>query len=252
MSKMEQQRQRKLAKKQAKDRAKHKMIARKQNELSSLAGKMNASSRGKIIFCGISESIEADGIGYVVLAREGVGGLIAVVCYLVDMGCLGVKDIAANFQYPSDARERLEELQERGVVAESPEKALGLVQAAVAYAQSLGFEPYADYRKVTPLWGDTVPGSVEGVYEFGREGKPFYFVGPFDDSAKQRFILQVLEQRCGVGGYHFTVTSDAFAGSGFHTDSLPMDFDDDEDGDEAYDDDEEFQSKPGQVIRRID
>jgi hypothetical protein len=252
MSKTEQQRQRKLAKKQAKDRAKHKMIARKQNELSSLAGKIAASSRGKIVFSGISQSIQEAGIGYVVLAREGVGGLVVVVCYLVDLGCLGVKDIATNFLYPSEAREQLEALQERGVVAESPEMGLGLVHAAVAYAQSMGFEPYADYRKVAPIWGDIVPESVDGKFEFGREGKPFYCSGPFDDAAKRHFILQTLEQRLGAGGYHFTVQVGESESEWADSGAAAMGFDDDEDDDDDFDEDEEFQSRRGRTIRRID
>lgn len=70
--------------------------------------------------------------------------------------------------------------------------------------------------------------------------------------ARQQFILQTLERRHGIGGYHFTVHVGDSAGPWADLGNKAMGFDDDEDGDEAYDDDEEFQSKPGQVIRRID
>ncbi len=46
MAQSEQQRQRKLAKKQSKNREKHKLIARKQQDLVSMAGQMQASAKG--------------------------------------------------------------------------------------------------------------------------------------------------------------------------------------------------------------
>lgn len=251
MAKSEQQRQRKLAKKHAKDREKRKAITRKHQELASLAGKMSASARGRLVYCGISESIREAGMGYVVICREGPEGAQAFVAILVDVYCLGVKDVAASLARPTFVRDKIKEMEERGMATAPPEIARGLVESAIEYARSFGFEPHADYRKIAPLWGDIVAASVEGEYEFGLNGKPFYTNGPFDDRATQQLILRKLEQNAGDGNFEFML------GSGPMGDSelLESDADDDEYGEEPEErpwDGPSGGSLPGKVIRRFD
>ena len=68
MVKSEQQRQKKLARRRAKDhRAKQQLVQQKQ-QLASLMGKMTAASSGKIVHCAIGE-FEA-GMGMVGFSRS--------------------------------------------------------------------------------------------------------------------------------------------------------------------------------------
>ena len=204
MAQSEQQRQRKLAKKQAKNREKHKLITRKQQELASLAGKMQASAGGAIVHCGVCDSIAETGLGHVFIARQGPSRQVAVVGFLVDASCLGVKDLFADLRGPAEAKELIKEMEiERGLKSVAPELARGLVEASIEYAKSLGFEPHADYRKVAAIWGDIEAESIVGQYEFGREGKPFYANGPYEDAAKQQLILRTLERNVGAGNFDF-------------------------------------------------
>ncbi len=206
MAQSEQQRQRKLAKKQSKSREKHKLIARTQQSLASLAGKMQASSKGEIVYCGICESLKENGLGQVVIARQGPSRQVGIAVFLVDLTCLGVKDIVAILDGPDRASGMIERLEnESELKPAKPGLARGLVESAVAYARSIGFEPHADYRKVAMIWGDIEAESIEGQYEFGRDGKPYYMNGPFEDQARQKHILRTLERTVGEGNFNFTL-----------------------------------------------
>lgn len=204
MAQSEQQRQRKLAKKQSKSREKHKLIARTQQSLTSMAGKMQASSRGEIIYCGICGTITRSGLGQVLIARQGPMRQVGLAVFLIDSGCLGVKNVIAILDGPDRAAKIIEQLEnDRDLKPTTPGLARGLVESAVAYAQSLGFEPHADYRKATMIWGEVEAESIEGHYTFGREGKPFYMNGPFEDQAKQQHILRTLERTVGEGNFNY-------------------------------------------------
>ena len=244
MAQSEQQRQRKLAKKQSKNREKHKQIARTQQSLASMAGKMQASSRGDIVYCGICETITESGLGHVLIARQGPSRLIGLAMFLVDSACLGVKDVLAILQGPTEAKELIEKLEnERDLKPVAPGLARGLVESAVAYARSLGFEPHADYRKASMIWGDIQAESIEGHYTFGRDGKPFYVNGPYEDHARQQHILRTLERTVGVGNF------DCMLGYSALPNGIPQFFS----MDNFSDDDEDFDSEvPHEVVDAAD
>ena len=46
-------------------------------------------------------------------------------------------------------------------------------------------------------------------FEFGKDGKPFYIAGPFDNSRK---ILETLSNSVGEGNFEFVSTIDQFEG----------------------------------------
>jgi hypothetical protein len=232
MAKSEQRRQNKLAKKQAKERRKRKEATRKQQQLASLAGKMTAASHGRIVRCGVTEAVEKAGIGYVLIARQGPAGQIAIALILVDVYCLGVKDATATLRAPSEAEEMFEQLtRDQQLESVSPGLARGLVEGAIAYARSLGFEPHPDYRKVAPIWGDIEPESVEGQYEFGHNGKPLYIRGPFDDLAKQQVILNTLQKSVGEANFVTRLSGPASGG-------LLARYDEEDDEDEDFEEEE--------------
>lgn len=213
MARSEQRRQNKLAKKQAKDRRKRKEAIRQQQQLASLAGKMVSASQGRIVRCGITEAVRRAGIGYVLLARQAPMGQVAVALILVDVYCLGVKDAFGSIKLPSEAEEMFQQLaNDHELQSVSPGLARGLVEGAIEYARALGFEPDPDYRKIAPLWGDVEAEPVEGHYEFGSDGKPLYIRGPYDDFAKQQFVVHTLEKTVGSGNYNVRLTGPASEG----------------------------------------
>lgn len=155
---------------------------------------MLAASNGEIIGCYISEeSMDSLGMRSVLLIRRGPQGLYGAAFFLLDMFCLGVKDCG---YYVSD-REQVESLKESmddrmGLVSLEPSTARGIVEAAVNYAASFGLPAHGDYRIGKILWGDIPVGDVPADIEFGKDGKPLYISGPYDDLHKQKFILNAL------------------------------------------------------------
>jgi hypothetical protein len=167
-------------------------------------------------------------MGYVLITRQGPMGEVAVAMFLVDMYCLGVKDALGALRSPSDAKQMVENLERQGNLTRIPPGlARGLVEGAIAYARSLGFEPHPDYRKAAPIWGDIQAESIEGHFEFGKNGRPHFTSGPFDDIHKQQFIKNTLERTVGSDNYDFTVMLGPPSGA------FPMDFVDEEFDDES-------------------
>ena len=205
MVKSEQQRQKQLSKKKAKERQKHKQIARQKQELTSLAGKMAFASGGRVVHCSVTSSINETGIGNVAICREAPDGTIALASFLVDIHCLGIKNALGALLEPAQARESMQSLRQKELADIAPGVARGLVEGAVEYGRENGFEPHADYRRVAPIFGDIEAKSIEGLFEFGRDGKPFFMSGPYDDRARCQQILRTLEAKRGTGNFDFVL-----------------------------------------------
>jgi hypothetical protein len=147
---------------------------------------------------------ETAGLASVLLARqERRYGKLRYCGYMVDTYCLGVKNALGP-----------ESIDERGLAEfaaeyfasydEDPlavpvELARQLVFGAVDYARGLGFEPHPDFAAAADILG---PWTGPSAITFGRDGKPFYNQGPYDDTAT---IMRTLDRTAGKGNYHFYI-----------------------------------------------
>lgn len=157
-----------------------------------------------------SGSEPTSGLVGVMVARgpRRAGGDVSVCGYLVDTYCLGVKDALSPRRV---SERRLPDLVDRFFdgfdeppVAAPIELARHLVWGAVEYARGLGFEPHPDLRKAA---GHLEPLTDPCAIRFGRDGKPFYIQGPYDDAER---IMRTLDRTVGRDNYHFFVAVDAF------------------------------------------
>lgn len=194
MVKSDQKRQQKLARKQAKDRKRRAEVMQNRHLTSSVHGQMLQASTGEIVFCGVASYVKNRGLGSVILVRRCSNGSLAYFCVMLDTYCLGVKDAFGGESSVDKIRLMIEKTCAEPV---APELARGLVDAAIEFARTAGFEPHPDYRNVIPLWGEIEPASIEGHYELGRNGKHLYIQGPFDDVGKQLRIMKTLEAHFG-------------------------------------------------------
>lgn len=147
----------------------------------------------------------ASGLVSVVVARDEGRGRVSACGYLVDVYCLGVKD--ADGPRVMDAR-ALSAFTRRFFSAhhapplEAPAGlARHLVFGAVDYARGLGFEPAPGFGKAA---GHLGPWTGPSAIGFGRDGKPFYIQGPYDNAAR---IMRTLERSTGRDNYHFLVSA---------------------------------------------
>jgi hypothetical protein len=69
----------------------------------------------------------------------------------------------------------------------------------VEYARGLGFEP-APESDFAETRGQLGPWEGPSAIGFGRNGKPFYVAGPYDDA---RRVIKRLEKSVGRGNFEF-------------------------------------------------
>lgn len=144
------------------------------------------------------------GLGLVSVARS-TGYERFVVCnYLIDYWCLGLKDTlgprqlngsskyqqfvqASYLQFPDSYQEI------------SLEQAQAIVLGVVSYANQLGFSPHRGFDQTQTHLGNW---SGQPQLKFGRNGKPFYINGPYDNA---RQIVEILRKNVGEGNFDYVV-----------------------------------------------
>lgn len=139
------------------------------------------------------------GVALVLVARAGRHDRVSACGYLVDTFCLGVKNTIGPEQMrrrdlPSFVRTYFMALPSPALRAPI-DLAQHLVHGAVAFAAGLGFDPHPDFAAARGHLGD-----LRGpcAITFGREGRPLYVAGPFDDPIA---VLEKLSAAVGDDGF---------------------------------------------------
>jgi hypothetical protein len=205
--------QKALMKKRSKQKAASQHSSHRQEIGSlSLPAIIHHSRAFPVLECWINANWQEDSLGLVqiLLARQQPDGNICYGVYLVDKFCLGLKSTFANAgfsrtRYLNEVRNKIFRQMEP---QECPiELASQMVYASIDYAAQFGFEPDKDFalsQYVLPPRGE-----LEEPYQltFGKDGKPFFVAGPYDNSAR---ILKQLEKTAGPGNYHYLATISGF------------------------------------------
>jgi hypothetical protein len=151
----------------------------------------------------VADSHDSFGLVSVLVTRQERYGKMRLCGWLVDVYCLGVKDVVGPRVM---SERRATELtgsffaayQARPV--EAPlELAQHLVFGAVEYARGLGFEPARGFAATT---GELGSWAGPSAISFGRDGKPFFVQGPHDNADA---ILQTLQRSVGRDNFTFLV-----------------------------------------------
>jgi len=201
-------RQKKLAKQKAKRKAKALDHRRSQQGETSLFVPLEFEwgANGPILECLLTEEIFDGGMGQVIVSRTTGSGLCAAGIFLLDVYCLGVKNAFPMLQ-PRAMYEQL--VQQTGLrsplVQIEPACAKKLIEGAITYARDLGFEPHEDYRVARKVLQNIDATDCKEQFTFGKDGMPFFMSGPNDSLQRSRQIIDILERRCGSGGYHYMV-----------------------------------------------
>jgi hypothetical protein len=159
--------------------------------------------------CWIMAGWEEQGITPVVVARTQESGRIMFGVYMVDFYCLGIKNAFTRADYSQNRFER--ELPEFCVGAPiqcSLELAHELIYGALEYAEKLGFQPHPDFKnQMADLILDP-PDSYprENRVTFGKDGKPLFISGPYDNELKCKSVVNTLMRTCGEGNFDYIVS----------------------------------------------
>jgi hypothetical protein len=143
------------------------------------------------------------GFALVVVARQPGFDRIAMCSYLVDIWCLGVKDampprrmsLGEYKEFSNHVYERFPEDSEKIPL----ELAQAIVFGGVEYAASLGFQPHRDFETARAHLGEW---NGEPKLTFGKNGKPFYMSGPYDNPNK---VLKTLQDSVGEGNFDYVI-----------------------------------------------
>lgn len=156
--------------------------------------------------CWINSDWEDSGMATIIIARRHTNGNITFCLYLVDLLCLGVKDTGYKFNVTeSEYRDFLERYLDRMEI-EMIDCALvhNIILSGVEFAEEYGFKPHKDFTSVTEFMLEEDNDDIELIeIECGKDGKPMYVQGPYDDDVKANKIMKQLEHSAGTGNYDF-------------------------------------------------
>lgn len=165
--------------------------------------RMRRAAASPLHDCLISEDWRESRLATLVISRDGPEG-IAAGFFLVDLGCLGVKNCFAVPDYAcEDYQAQLDRIgEDRQLVSCDPALARKIVEVAVDYAAGIGFRPNRDYRLAREIFGDIDAESCSETIPCGDAGKPLYVQGPDDDAEA---ILSQLEASVGPDGFDYVL-----------------------------------------------
>jgi hypothetical protein len=154
--------------------------------------------------CWIMEGWREAGITPVVVARQQTPDRIMFGVYMIDLYCLGVKDVFTRTDYTLNRFEReLPELCSGSSEKCSVELAHEIIYGGLEYAEKIGFPPHPDFKRqmADVLLDPPDAHPRQDNVTFGKDGKPFYVSGPNDDRVRINHIVNTLKRTCGDGNF---------------------------------------------------
>jgi hypothetical protein len=171
-----------------------------------MRGLLRVSSTWPLHECWIAKEWREEGaIVQVIVSRLSPQGQVAAGVFLVDLGCLGVKNafgrvFDTRLGYAQELLQHTLATQE--MIECSLDLAAKVIRDAIAYARDLGFSPHRDYRDAVLVLGDANPDACDEIVPLGKDGKPFFVSGPYDNVDR---IIAKLTRRLGPEGFHYLV-----------------------------------------------
>jgi hypothetical protein len=145
---------------------------------------------------------KGEGIGTIMVSRKEPSGKLTVAILLVDTFCIGIKSATYKCHLHLEDYQLLKE-QAFGPYGYRPVDITfvhNLVYGALDFAEDNGFKPDKDFAVAEyVLDPEQVDDGIDEI-EFGREGKPFFIPGPYDDVPR---TLKTLERNVGEGNFDF-------------------------------------------------
>ncbi len=169
---------------------------------ASLPARVLRAASAPIRHCFLTESVFDIGMGTLVLARGATPHHIALSSFLIDVFCLGIKDVMFE-SVEGEVFEMYLDATDAGspMVSVDPSDARKLLRDLAAWSQSIGFAPHRDFAAVERMFGDVSANASDAVFRFGRDGKPVYIPGPNETAPLIRRRIEQLQKYFGDGGF---------------------------------------------------
>lgn len=152
--------------------------------------------------CYINTEYKEKGLSQVLISKKQASGKYAYIIFLLDVYCLGLKNCIYNFNLDDfeykQMKDKLfssEEFMPFDIVA-----AHNLIYGTIDAAQEIGFAPHKEFAIAGHILDEELIDDGIDVVEFGKNGKPLYISGPYDDTDR---IIRTLERTVGAGNFEF-------------------------------------------------
>jgi len=166
---------------------------------------LRSSGSWPLYECLLTKEWQKEGtITQILVARRSSSRQIAIGTFLVDLGCLGVKSAFGGLPTQREYRQLRDGMMARQPMIKADLNLVAkIIREAIAYAKELGFKPDPDYRDAMPVLGDADPDACDVPIPLGgKDGKPFFIAGPYDNVDR---IMAKLTRKLGPDGFTFLV-----------------------------------------------
>jgi hypothetical protein len=168
----------------------------------SLGARVLRAARAQIQHCLLMDSLFEIGVGTLILARGATPHYVAMGCFLIDVYCLGIKDVTFKELDEEELEPFLQTMDLASpMISVDPSYARKLLRDLAAWSHKSGFAPHREFAAVEPLFGDVNAEACDAVFRFGCDGKPRYIPGPSESRFQIRNRLEHLRKTLGEGGF---------------------------------------------------
>ena len=171
---------------------------------ASLPARVLRAAHAPVQHCFLTESVFDIGMGTLVLARGATRHHVAFSSFLIDVFCVGIKDVMFE-SVEGEVFEMYMDASDAGspMVSVDPGYARKLLRDLAAWSQSIGFAPHRDFAAVERIFGDVSADASDAVFRFGRDGRPVYIPGPYHTASLIRRRVEQLQKHLGDDGFGF-------------------------------------------------
>lgn len=199
-----------IARRRAKKASRRKAVLQERRKRdatdNSLPQRIRRAAATPIRHCLVHEELFDTGIGTLVLTRGVSAVRVAMACFLLDVYCLGIKDVMFRSLDACELEYFITTLRATSpLVNINPNDARKLLRDLVTWAEAIGFSPHRDFVVVERMFGEVRSDTSSASFQFGRDGKPFYVAGPTESPAQIRARLSHLTERFDDDGFHYIV-----------------------------------------------
>ncbi len=156
-----------------------------------------------ILGCWIMNGWQDQGITPVVVARQQAEDKVIYATFLVDIFCLGVKDVLWKVdvslkQFHRNLPRLCSDMPEPCEISLAHE----LIYGSIDYARQYGFKPHPNFAEASLILNPLEKHPPKHKVKFGKDGKPFFVAGPYDNA---RAIVNQLVLTAGEGNFDYIV-----------------------------------------------
>jgi len=180
-------------------------------DTTSVPNQLRKARSYPITECYITAGWQESGMCNIYIFREKPDHKFVMGVYLIDIFCLGLKNTFYNPDISSaEIKDMIYNKPDEKQIAIDVDYAHSIVYGGIEYAENLGFKPQSDFKVTKFILNRREEMEFDGAIEFGRNGKPFYFAGPYDSREKINKIYLQLKKSVGENNFDFVIPEGEF------------------------------------------